>query len=123
MDRIENARIKSVSISMADHDCLTFGIVLDGKAWGCVYGGYAIGDGYLGADDDFFKARSNGAGLVAMMKIMDTVGVERWEDLVDKYVRVVVKGGSSPIKIIGNIVEDKWFDIGEFFKNYSSGKA
>ena len=38
--------------------------------------------------------------------------------LKDKYIRVVDEGWGSPIKKIGNIIEDKWFDIDEFFKNY-----
>ena len=63
-----------------------------------------------------FKADS-GSGLVAMMKIMDTVGVEKWEDLKGKYCRVKTEGWGGQIKIIGNIIEDKWFDMGEFFKS------
>ena len=73
-ERIENAIIKKVSISMEDHACLTFHLTLDGGGWGVGYGGYCIGHGYLGSDH--FSAE-NGSGLVAMMKIMDTVGVER----------------------------------------------
>ena len=112
---INNAKITHVSISMADHDCLTFFITLDGGGWGCNFGGYCIGYGYLGSDR--FTAE-NGGGLVAMMKIMDTVGVTRWEDLEGKYVRVINEGCGSTVKVIGNILKDKWFDIEEFFANY-----
>ena len=49
---------------------------------------------------------------------MFTVGVEKWEDLKDKYVRVVDDGWGSSIKKIGNIIDDKWFDIDKFFKEY-----
>ena len=108
---IENAKITYVTISMADHGVLTFDISLDGGGWGVVYGGYVIGHGYLGAKE--FNA--SGAGLIAMMKIMDTVGVDRWEDLPGKYVRVEVNGWGDKITKIGNIIEDKWFDIKEFF--------
>jgi len=109
---IENARIKNVSISMADHGCLTFTIWLSGADWECGFGGYCIGHGYLGAKE--FNA--TGKGLVAMMKIMDTVGVEKWEDLKGKYCRVKTEGWGGQIKIIGNVIEDKWFDMGDFFK-------
>ena len=115
MSEIKNVKIINVSLTMAVHGCLTFNITLDGGSWCAGYGGYCIGHGYL--DSDSFTAE-NGGGLVAMMKIMDTVGVERWEDLKDKYIRVVDEGWGSPIKKIGNIIEDKWFDIDEFFKNY-----
>ncbi len=115
MSEIKNVKIKNVSLTMADHACLTFYLLLEGDGWGISYGGYCIGHGYLHSKS--FTAL-NGGGLVAMMRIMDTVGVERWEDLKDKYIRVVDEGWGSPIKKIGNIIEDKWFDIDEFFKNY-----
>ena len=110
--RIENAQISNVTISMADHGCLTFGVYLDGGSWGCCFGGYCIGHGYLGADK--FTAES-GNGLVAMMRIMDTVGVEKWEHLKGKYVRCKVGRGSEGIDEIGNIIKDKWFNIRNFF--------
>ena len=114
--KINNARISHVSLSMEDHGCLTFWLTLEGHYWGCGYGGYCIGHGCLGADE--FCAE-NGSGLVAMMKIMDTVGVSHWEDLEGKLVRVKTEGtGGTRITTIGNIIEDKWFDIEEFFANY-----
>ena len=116
LKKIVNAKITDVTISMADHDCLTFDIRLDGGSWGVSVGGYCIGKGYLGAKE--FSAE-NGGGLVAMMRIMDTVGVERWEDLKGKYCRVKDNGWGSTITTIGNIIEDKWFDLGEFFRTYN----
>lgn len=110
---IENARITGVSISMADYGCLTFGIKVKGGTWGCNIGGWAIGHGSLGSD--FFDA--SGSGLVAMMKIMDVVGVDKWEDLQGKYIRVESDGWGSVIHKIGNILKDDWFDIREFFEN------
>ena len=121
---ILNAKIVKPTISMADHGCLTFGLYLDGGGWGVMFGGYCIGHGYLGADE--FSAES-GDGLEAMMRIMDTVGVERWEDLKDKYIRAEVPTtGSGSVYKIGNLIEDKWFDIKEFFetkaKEHNNGR-
>jgi len=115
MSEIRNAKITDTSISMGDYACLTFRITLEGDAFGVSYGGYCIGHGFLGSDT--FTAE-NGSGLVAMMRIMDVVGVERWEDLKGKYVRFVDDAWGSPVKKIGNIIEDKWFDIDKFFKEY-----
>ena len=39
----------------------------------------------------------------------------KFEDLKGKYVRVAIKGWGHSVKIIGNILEDKWFDIETFF--------
>lgn len=114
--KIENAKITDVSISMTSYGCLTFYLTLEGYNWDTCYGGYYIGKGYLGADE--FSAE-NGGGLVAMMRIMDTIGVEKWEDLVGKYCRVKTEGWGSTVKVIGNIMKDQWFDIDEFFKTYA----
>ena len=115
-EKVENALITNASISMADHGCLTFNLVLKGNGWGCSYGGYCIAHGYKGAKE--FNAK-NGSGLVAMMRIMDVVGVSRWEDIPGQYVRVDVGDGwGSTITRIGNVIEDKWFDIEKFFESY-----
>lgn len=110
---IENALIKNVDLSMADHGCLTLAMTLQGDGWGVVYGGYSLGKGYLGADDDHFDGSA--AGMECLMRIMDTVGVEKFQDLKGKYVRVATKGWGSSVKIIGNILKDKWFDTETFF--------
>jgi hypothetical protein len=112
---IENALIESVDLSMADHGSLTLAMTLKGSGWGVVYGGYCLGKGYLGADDNFFSGSA--AGMEYLIRIMDTVGVERFQQLKGKYVRVATKGWGSSVKIIGNILEDKWFDAETFFKD------
>lgn len=109
---IENAKITSVSISMADHGCVTFWVTVEGSGWGCSIGGYCIGHGYLGADE----FDGYGKGIEAMARIMDTVGVEKWEDLKGQYCRVESEGWGGTIHKIGNIIKDKWFDIDKFFK-------
>lgn len=97
---------------MADHGCLTFWVYLEGGGWGCGFGGYCIGRGFLGSDT--FKAE-NGKGLEAMMHIMNVVGVEKWENLEGKYVRCKTEGLGGSINEIGNILENKWFNIKRFF--------
>lgn len=110
---ILNAKITSTSITMADHGCLTFWITVKGGGWGVSIGGYCIGHGYLGADE--FDA--TGDGLEAMMRIMDVVGVSKWEDLKDNYIRVECNGWGGTVSKIGNITEDRWFDLKEFFES------
>ena len=110
---IENALITNVDLSMADHGCLTLVMTLEGGGWGVVYGGYCLGKGYLDADDDFFDGSA--AGMEYLIRIMDTVGVEKFQDLKGRYVRVANKGWGSSVKIIGNIIKDKWFDAETFF--------
>lgn len=111
--KIENALIESVDLSMADHGCLTLTMSLKGSGWGVIYGGYCLGKGYLGAEDDFFAGSA--AGMEYLIRIMDTVGVERFQNLKGKYVRVAIKGWGSTVNIIGNILKDQWFDAETFF--------
>ena len=111
---IENVKIESVSLTMADHGCLTFWLAVQGNGWGVGIGGYCIGHGFLGADDDEIAAE-RGEGLEAMMHIMNVVGVEKWEDLKGKYCRVEKGSWGDPINKIGNLIEDRWFDLKEFF--------
>lgn len=118
---IENAKITNVSLTMADYCSLVFEITVEGAGWGCNIGGYKIASGMLGAKPKDFKAE-NGAGLVALMRIMDVVGVDRWEDLEGKYCRIKTEGWGGTIHCIGNILKDKWFDIKEFFQNYKEEK-
>ena len=111
--KIENAIITDVDLSMADHGCLTLAMTLSGDGWSVDYGGYCLGSGYLGADDDFFSGSA--AGMEYLIRIMDTVGVEKFQSLKGKYIRIANKGCGSIVKIIGNIIKDQWFDAETFF--------
>lgn len=53
--------------------------------------------------------------MEAISKVLEVVGVDKWEDLPGKYIRFEDNG--SIITKIGNIIEEKWFDIREFFGN------
>lgn len=110
--KIENAKITKVSLSFADHAVLTLNLTLEGRGWGCCYGGYVLGHGCLGGD--YFSSTEK--AMVSVMKIMDTVGVETLESVNGKLVRAAFKGtGSSPVEWIGNIIEDKWYSNADFF--------
>ena len=99
---ISNAEIEAVNLSMEDHGCLVLAMPLQLEC-GCVcYGGIAIGKGYLGAKE----FSSNGSGIPYIMRIMDTIGVAKFQSLKGKYCRVAVKSWGDTVKIIGNIIDD-----------------
>lgn len=108
---IRNAKITHVDLSMEEHGVMVLSLVLDGGGWGCNYGGYVIGKGYVGAD--YFEGSAK--GMESIMQIMDVVGVGRFNDMKGKYVRCAIKGWGESVKIIGNIIKNKWFDIESFF--------
>ena len=115
---IENALISSVDISMEDYGCVVYKIVLKGGGWGCVFGGYCLDHGYLGATDfDGSEFDGSEKGIESIARIMDAVGVSRFNDMKGRYIRVATKGWGEPIKIIGNIVREKCFDSEAFFSD------
>lgn len=116
---IWNAKIRNVSLSMEDHGCLVSYLSLDGHGIGCNYGGYVLGKGYVGAKN--FEGYAS--GIEAIMRIMDTVGCSKYESMKGEYVRVASKGWGSTVKIIGNILEDKWFDYESFFNDKEKEEA
>ena len=113
---IENAQITNVSLSASDYCCLSLNLTLKAAGWGVVYGGYCLGKVYPNSyEKDSYEGSAD--GMEAIMRIMDVVGVSRLEDMKGKYIRVATKGLSSTIKIIGNIINDRGFDYGSFFKD------
>lgn len=53
--------------------------------------------------------------MEAISHILNVVGVNNWEDLRNQYIRVKDNGWGSTIDEIGNLMEDKWFNLREFF--------
>ena len=93
-------------------DCISLDVVVEGAGWGCVFGGYSLGHGYLGAKE----FSGYGPGMESIARIMDTVGVTKLSDLEGRYIRTAV-AEDRRLKIIGNIINDKWFNIESFFKD------
>lgn len=108
---IKNAKIISTMLGREDRGIMTFMIHVEFDSCGCGIGGYAI-DKY----DEKTETRAFSAcGLEAISKILDVVGVDRWEDLPGKYIRFKDNGWGSTIDEIGNIITDKWFNLRDFF--------
>lgn len=109
---IRNAQIKGAELTMENCGCISLNIVVKGAGWGCVFGGYSLGHGYLGAKE----FSGYGPGMESIARIMDTVGVTKLSDLEGRYIRAAT-ARDRRLKIIGNIINDKWFDIESFFKD------
>ena len=109
---IQNAIIKNTFLGF-DYPIFTFELSLDIQdGTGCCFGGYAL--------DEFDKSKNKRIvqqkGAEAVQRILEVVGVDSWEKLKGKYVRVETKGLGSPITKIGNIMKDEWVDFLTFFK-------
>lgn len=112
MSEIKNAKITSTMLGREDHGIMTFMIFVEfDKCVGCGIGGYAL-DYY----DRTLKTRvCSPKSMEAITKILDVVGVDKWEKLEGSYIRIKDKGWGSTIDEIGNLMEDKWFNLREFF--------
>jgi hypothetical protein len=110
--QILNAKITDADLSMADQGVLIMRLSLVGNGWNVDYGGYVLGVGSLGASE--FTGMPKGTEQI--MRVMDTVGVASFKELVGSYARIAVSpNDNGRINIIGNIITDKWFDIADFF--------
>ena len=104
--KIENCRIKSTMLGVEDHGIFTCMLHLEGDGWGCGFGGYGL-DMWSDAD----KRRIGTAyGMEFIKKILDTLELERWEQLPGTLIRAENEGIGGKVVRIGHYMRDKWFD-------------
>ena len=90
----KNAKIVSTFLGYEGHGILSCYLTLDYGGSGQSFGGYEL--------------KYPAYGIDFIDKILKTVGVESWEDLAGKCIRV--KSEYTKIHSIGNLIEDKWFN-------------
>lgn len=110
MIETKNAIITGTSLTIADHGLLSAWIYLDYGGSGQGFGGYSL---YLPKDFSHHEIASGYAGHFIFRTIV-IAGVEKWEDLKGKTIRV--KCEHSKVHAIGHIVKDDWFNPSEDFK-------
>lgn len=105
--KIKNARIASTTLGYEDHGILTFNLDLHGASWSQGFGGWPL-DRWDAAQ----KQRVGQAGAIERIAVvLKVVGVDSWEQLEGKLVRVRWDTDESDaISAIGNIVDDTWTD-------------
>lgn len=111
-----NAKITGTKLG-EDHGCLTAYIYVEGAGWGGGMGGYCLDHwcsevGHYGSSD----------GYGAIIELMKTIEVDKWEDLKGKYVRVHVDEHNT-IDRIGHLMKDKWFSFKEYIEKVKEIKG
>ncbi len=99
-----NARIKSVSLFIEDHGCLTAFLNLEFGASSQGFGGYNLG----AKGENFCAAFIRG--------ILDTLKIDAWERLPGTVIRVRHDNGPSmsrTIQSIGHAINDDWFNASD----------
>lgn len=96
-----SARIDSTMLGYEDHGILTTFLMLDygGSVQG--FGGYSLGN----------TKSDSVACSYQIRRILETVGVDKWEELIDKNIRVRrSRSFNGKILEIGHLLEDKWYN-------------
>lgn len=105
-----NARIVDTFLGVEEHGILTFYLALEFQDSTRGFGCYPMQK----YDSQENKITYDGRGLGAIVNILNTVGVNSWENLKGQLVRAYPKEGENVTKI-GNIIQDKWFSLEDFF--------
>jgi len=116
MDGIYNAKIINTKLGFEDHGCLTFVLTLDGGGWGVNYGNYCLGHRCNKPGES-----KNLDGYGAIIQLLNTLGVDSWEDLKGAYVRAEFK--NSTIKCIGHLINEQWFDYERYVETVKERNA
>lgn len=111
---LHNAKITGTKLGFEDHGIMTFFLYLEFDGGGVGFGGYSL--------DQWSEERQErvgfGASMDCLKEIMQTVGVENWEDLKGKHVVVESEGWGGKATGIRNLIkEDVWFRPKEFFES------
>jgi len=106
----KNAKIKGVSLTMEDHGVLSAYLHLDYGGACQSFGNYELYSPYY---YQTHQKQANFAGHF-IWRCMEIAGVERWEDVAGKTIRV--RARHDGIDAIGNIIEDDWFYPSKDFK-------
>ena len=107
----KNASIKSTFLGIEDHGFFTFYLYLDYGNSGQAAGGYVLDvPGSPDTDNHKKLARS----LKIIEEILKVVGVEEWEKLPGKFMKVKADRGN--VYAIQNVLGGEWLNFDEYFK-------
>jgi hypothetical protein len=114
MIEVKNAVIEAASITIAERGFLDAWLTLDYGGSGQGFGGWTL---YLPKSWDHHRLESPAGHFI--FRVMQIAGVERWEDLKGKTIRV--KAEHSGVRAIGHIVKDDWFCPSDDFAQLKKG--
>lgn len=103
--QLENGKIESVSLSIADHGVLSGWVMVGMNGSGCGFGGYCLGK----LDEPWSSDERKHYAAAFVIRTMQVVGVLAWEDLKGQPIRVLSEGLGGGILAIGNFIKDEWF--------------
>jgi hypothetical protein len=117
----KNARIQSTMLGIEDHGIMSFSLYLDYGSSGQGAGGYCLDTPVKDSNGRFIKRVGTAAGTTIIMEILRVVGVDKWEDLPNKHIRV--RADHCKVHAIGHLLKDEWLDFGAFFEQQTTAAA
>jgi hypothetical protein len=121
MIETKNARITSTMLGIEDHGIMSFYLYLDYGGSCQSAGGYSLDKPIKDEKGRFIKRVGTAVGCDVIMKILEVVGVEKWESLPNKNIRV--RADHSKVYAIGNLLREQWIEFEEFFKLRSTAEV
>lgn len=106
-----NAQIKATKLGFISNGIFDFKLVLEIQGGGGVaLGGWAM-DRY---DKEKNKRVGTAYGMNLIMRILEVVGVDTWEELEGKYIRIKNAKLGDRVSAIGNLMAEEWVDFDTF---------
>ena len=110
-----NAQIKKTKLGFIN-GIVDFVLVLEIQGGGGItLGGYAL-DYY---NKEKGKRIGSAYGMNLIMRILEVVGVDTWEELKGKYIRINRIHLGDKATAIGNLMKEEWIDFNSFGKGVS----
>lgn len=108
-----NAQIKATKLGFIANGICSFSLILDIQGGG----GVAVGGWALDGPDNKKEKRIGSAyGMSVIMRILKVVGVNTWEELKGKYIRIKDCSIGDRCTAIGNLMKEEWVDFDTFNK-------
>jgi hypothetical protein len=104
---IQNARITGTMLGVEDHGILSAFVHLDYGGTGQGFGGYSL-DATPAERSAHSKRRPHAACGLFVARVLEVIGVDTWEELKGKSVRVRTEDGL--VVALGHYLLDKWFE-------------
>lgn len=97
-----NAQIKATKLGFIANGICSFDLILDIQGGGGVaVGGWALNGSY---------------GMNVIKRILEVVGVDTWEELEGKYIRIKDIHLDDRVTSIGNLMKEEWINFDTFEK-------
>lgn len=115
MKEIKNAKIVGTTLGNEDHGIFVLSIHLDYGGSGQSFGNFCL-DEPIKKNGKFVGRFGTAVGMDAIMRILEVLGVDSWEQLPGTVLRVESDFGR--VYRIGHFMKDKWFDSEKHFEKW-----